>query len=207
MIQSADEKGDGDADGCRDGGMAEATDSAFDPPAPTGLLVFGRERRHGAGEDLRAYSLLERPLLFARVAFVLAAQLAPVVLVELRHHANLHASGQLDLGYHRVELRVRSGGRSPRAGRGGVHRQRVAQLVRGRPPVGGSFGQRALDRDGEHGRHVGTEIAQAPRRLGDVLHEHGRRIGGAKGRRAGEHLIADDAERVDVAAAVDVRLA
>jgi hypothetical protein len=57
------------------------------------------------------------------------------------------------------------------------------------------------------GRYIRAAGGKGGRRLTDVLHEHGRRVVGRERRRAGEHLVGDDAEGVEVAAAIDIALA
>ena len=85
--------------------------------------------------------------------------------------------------------------------------ERIAKCRRVRPAFLRLLGQRAGDGVRERGRHVGTKREQRTRRLRHVLHEHRRRVGRLERRLAGEHLIADHAERVDVAPTVELTLA
>ena len=56
-------------------------------------------------------------------------------------------------------------------------------------------------------RHVAAALLDRDRPLGDVLDENRRRAVGDERRLAGQHLIAEDAERIQIAAAVDRALA
>jgi hypothetical protein len=98
----------------------------------------------------------------------------------------------------------RGGGRG-RPRRGGAYG--VAERGRRGPAVLGALGQRPLDRGGERGRHRRGALAHRARRLAHVLHQHRGRPRRLERQHAGEELVAHHAERVLVAAAVELLLA
>ena len=69
----------------------------------------------------------------------------------------------------------------------------------------GSFSSSVMIIAREIRRHVGAPLLDRHRPLGDVLDENRRRAVRDERRLAGEHLVAEDAERVEIAASVDRR--
>ena len=75
----------------------------------------------------------------------------------------------------------------------------VAKEVTGRlVPVLRGLGEHLVDDSGQPGRQVGTEVLEVLGLFLEVLHGHGQGRLAFKGRRAGEHVIAGHAERIDV---------
>ena len=105
------------------------------------------------------------------------------------------------------DRRGQGGGRGadqePPPGDRGPAAVQVAQQVAGALVAGRRV---ALHRPGDDGRQphgdVGPRLADRRRILVHALHHHRERVVGAEGERAGEDLVQDDAQRVDVAAVV-----
>ena len=71
----------------------------------------------------------------------------------------------------------------------------------------GSFSSSVITARARSGGVVGAQRVHRLRPLADVLHQHRRRARRLEGEPPGEHLVADDAERVEIAAAVDLAVA
>ena len=78
---------------------------------------------------------------------------------------------------------------------------RLAQLLAGLPALGRLLLQRPHHRAGQRPRAVGPDPLDRRRALGDVLGDH-HPVGALERRMAREHLVGDDAERVEIAPAV-----
>ena len=92
----------------------------------------------------------------------------------------------------------------PRARPGpALARERLPELLAALPAVGGMLLQRAHDGGRERSRRLGTRALDRDGPLGDVLGDD-HAVGALKGRRARQHLVGHDAERVEIAPAVDL---
>src|SRR4051812_21399763 len=78
----------------------------------------------------------------------------------------------------------------------------LAEFTRGLETVRWGFPERPLDRAGDAGRNFGPQVLEPRGRLGQIRGENrlGRRA--RERRRAGKHLVAEDAQRVDVGAVI-----
>jgi hypothetical protein len=121
-----------------------------------------------------------------------------------RGRAGVAARGGGRHGSRRGGERRRRGGVE---GEVGVAAERVAQGRGVGPAVLGALGEGALHGGREPRRDVGGGLGQGAGALAQLLHEHRRGVAGGERRRAGEHLVAHDAQGVDVAPAVDLALA
>jgi hypothetical protein len=70
--------------------------------------------------------------------------------------------------------------------------------------LGRALGERLLDGRSRGGRHLRARFANGPERRRDVPSHDDLRRGAEERRRAGEHLVRDAAQRVDVGAAVEL---
>ncbi len=85
--------------------------------------------------------------------------------------------------------------------------ERGAQLARVAEPIVRILGQRLGDRFADREGHFGDDVVQRLRLLGEVRGEDGLCRGPVERLLPREHLVADDGERVDVGAGVEVALA
>jgi hypothetical protein len=76
-----------------------------------------------------------------------------------------------------------------------------------RPPVLRRLHHRALDGVSERARRIGTQVVDGPRPLRDVLEKQRHRVPRLERHTSGQHLVAEDADGVDVAAPIELPLA
>src|SRR3954468_24776291 len=95
----------------------------------------------------------------------------------------------------------------PKARRVLGHRAGLAELAGTLKTVGRRLLERLLDGARDRGRNVAAEVLQARRRLSQVCREYRLGSSAAEGRRTRQHLVAEDAERIDVGAMIDVGVA
>ena len=118
-------------------------------------------------------------------------------------------AGEADPGAERRERDRRRGAMTAvrrsarRARQGPLAGHRLAQLLAGLPALGRLLLQRPHDRGGQRPRAVGPDPLDRHRALRDVLGDHDP-VGALEGRLAGQHLVGDDAEPVEVAPAIDL---
>ncbi len=96
---------------------------------------------------------------------------------------------------------------APRRGHHDIGQDRVAQRARRGPAIVGRLHQGPLDRRAQPRRRVGSQLGDGPRPLAHVLHQQRHRVAGRERHAAGEHLVGEHAQGVDVAAPVQLTLA
>ena len=86
-------------------------------------------------------------------------------------------------------------------------RERRGHFGRARESVFGLLRERMLDHRRDVRGRVGTQLAHRAKALGEMLHHHRGRVRRLERQLAGQHQIAHDTQRIDVAAAVRLALA
>ncbi|HEX4354414.1 MAG TPA: hypothetical protein VHZ95_15900 [Polyangiales bacterium] len=83
----------------------------------------------------------------------------------------------------------------------------VAEFAGIGPTIFRTFRESAVDRNRKIRRHVRSSLAQWSRTFRYVLHQHRRCVLRDERRVTGKHVIADDAERVEIAASIELSFA